>query len=160
MDVWLEFFGYYLSEGWCPKPRKDYRICIANNDETFIQRVKAVVQKMGFQPVITTRGRTITVHIFSKQLYTYLRQFGKADGKIIPKRLKSLSSRQLKILLTALWMGDGHFENGQMRHYGTISKRLAEDVAELLIKTGMGQVLKGEKMGFGASIVHIRRRLS
>lgn len=75
--------------------------------------------------------------IFNSQLTSYLKQFGDSLTKYIPTELKNLSSRQLKILLDALMMGDGHVDKiWHHREYYTSSKKLAEDVQELFLKTG------------------------
>jgi glycosyltransferase involved in cell wall biosynthesis len=126
MDLWLEFLGYYLSEGSCSK----WSVIISQspNSPYYKDMIKAC-DNIGYQPKIY--GKNII--IFDTQLVSYLRQFGKASEKYISKEYRSLPSEQLKILLTALRKGDG--DKARPR-YATKSKRLADDIQEVSIKAG------------------------
>lgn len=144
MDDWLTFLGWYLSEGSIYKPSSgNYRVTISNNNLKNRETIANLLKRMGVNPHIAKKA----VILHSKQLYSYLKQFGKARDKFIPKEVKGLPPHQLKILLNSLFQGDGTFERGEMRKYTTVSKRLAEDVAETLIKAG-----------YGASITTIARQ--
>jgi hypothetical protein len=86
-------------------------------------------------------------------LYIYLKQFGHAPEKFIPKELKELPPRRLQILLKSLIKGDGsetkerhdrcknHYI-GEPRRYFTTSRRLAQDILEIGLKCGYGVSLK------------------
>ena len=75
-----------------------------------------------------------------------MKQFGKSPNKYIPKEIKNLCPRQLKILLDAMCLGDGHtryridarynIPSKETRYY-TASEQLADDVQEILLKIGI-----------------------
>ena len=129
----LKFLGYYLSEGSCIKKDKGtYRINIANSDEKVIREIKKTIKDLGYTPLVersTFRG----VSFCSKFLYDYLKQFGKASNKFIPKEIKNLKPRLLNILFKAMMAGDG---SKRGREYYTSSKQLADDLQEILLKMG------------------------
>ena len=79
------------------------------------------------------------IRIFDVQLWQYLKQFGKANEKYIPKDLKNLSTRQLNILLEWFIKGDGHTEKNKYKRKRawTTSKKLADDLQEIALKTGI-----------------------
>ena len=62
--------------------------------------------------------------------------YGKAHQKYIPDYIKNLSSRQQKIFFDAMMLGDGSRSNGKINYY-TSSKKLADDMQELILKIGL-----------------------
>ena len=97
MDEWLKFFGFYIAEGWVTNGKTaKYIIGMRNNNRILLDELKTTLEKLGFAPYY--HGETI-LELSNKQLYTYLLQFGKSYEKYIPEEIKSLSSKQLKILL-------------------------------------------------------------
>lgn len=131
MDVWLEFFGYWLAEGYASK----YTTTITQSaNEEKQNKIKSIFDKMPFKYAYYC---DTDFSIRNKQLSSYLMRFGKAHQKCIPPGLKDLSPRQLKILLEAMMVGDGCSLENKTRWYLTTSSRLADDVQELLLKTGI-----------------------
>lgn len=134
MDDWLEFFGYWITEGCnCGKPPKNYRVKISQsqkvNSETY-EKIKKCMERLGYKYYINKEYFTIS----NKQLWNYLEQFGHAKDKFIPRELLQLSSRQLKILFDSMMYGDGDKKGTR---YATISKQLTDDFQELLLKIGL-----------------------
>mgnify|MGYP001581383088 CR=1 FL=1 len=154
IDVWLEFFGYYISEG-CVHLRKrgrvvkgkkyetiDYNILIAQDrkNKYYRQKISRCLSKMPFTFFSSDDHQ---FRICNKQLAMYLIQFGKAREKYVPKEIKNLSRRQLKILFNALMLGDGAKDG---RAFYSSSYRLAGDFQEILLKLGMaGSIGKKDK---------------
>lgn len=144
MDDWLEFFGYWIAEGsaclgYADKNKKyiNYRVTIAQNDNEKREKIKACMKRLGFSFGESGNDHCKNLESRDKQLYEYLRQFGHASDKFIPKEIKALSSRQLKILFDALILGDGSIGRNQNHFiYTTISKQLADDVQEMAFKIG------------------------
>ena len=66
----------------------------------------------------------------------YLRGFGLAGDKYLPRELFELPVRQLKILFEALISCDGTSNSGNPASYFTISKQLADDFQCLLLQIG------------------------
>jgi hypothetical protein len=127
MDIWLEFLGYYLSEGSTSTRKYEYRVDVHQNEGEGLQKIFECMKQLPFKIHL---GKD-EVRIYSKQLWSYLSLLGVQPIRYIPMEFKQLCSRQLNILYNALMFGDGA-ENG----YYSSSKRLAEDVQELRIKLG------------------------
>jgi len=143
MDLWLEFLGYYLSEGSFTYHNGHYGIYISQYKKSkSYKRIEKCLNKMGF----CKWGYTAkSFRTYDKQLYRYLEQFGKAKDKFIPRGLLHLSERQLKILFDALMRGDGTYRPKQYK-YTTISKKLADNIQELGIKLGYSVTTSKEKV--------------
>jgi len=134
MNDFLEFFGWYLSEGSLEKSKNYYRIAITQKkSEEYRKEIWDCVLRMGFTPI--NHGKDIIFN--SKDLYFFLEGFGKCYEKFIPVWAKNLSSEQIKIFLNSLFKGDGSFSKDKSwAKYTTTSKKLAEDVQECLLKVG------------------------
>jgi hypothetical protein len=152
IDLWLKFFGWWISEGSLDRTKAeegDYLISIRQYNKENLKEIADIIRQIGWQPNV--REEYGGVSFYSKQLYHYLLQFGHAKDKFIPKEFKQLPPDKIRMLLTALFKGDGSFvssdikENigyrekyrGAFRRYATKSKQLADDVLELLIKIGL-----------------------
>jgi len=137
MDLFLEFLGWYLSEGSLNiiKSNGAHRVVITQvKSQEYKKEIWDNIKSMGFTP-INHGDKGILFN--SKDMCLYLKQFGECYEKFIPKFVKSLSSRQIKILLTSMFKGDGSFhKNGTWCKYVTTSKKLAEDIQECLLKIG------------------------
>jgi ribonucleoside-triphosphate reductase (formate) len=141
MDDWLRFFGIWIAEG-CTDNEKialnhGYRTIISQNEGEVKEEIENLLKRMPFKYSIERRGEQVKFIIFNKQLWTYLRQFGNKYQKFIPRELKNLSKRQIKILFDWMVMGDGHVRKttGQI-NYWTSSKKLADDIQEMVLKLG------------------------
>jgi len=139
MDDWLKFFGIWLAEGYAGHTENNRSIVYISqyksiNSEKY-KKIKEMLDKLPFKYTMSKNNKGFA--IFDLQLWEYLKQFGKAKDKFIPRYLlNNLSNKQCKILLEWLIMGDG-FQRGKESYvYTTSSKQLAEDVAELALKAG------------------------
>ncbi len=156
MDLWLEFFGYFISEG-CAYLRhrkqrinnrdyqtKVYAILISQSKKNIEKRnkIKVCLGKLGFK----FYEEEAQFKILSKQLYGFLSQFGKAKQKYIPKEYLVLHKDQLRILFDAMMLGDGSWDG---RKFYSSSPFLINAMQEMLLKLGMaGSVtLKDEAKG-------------
>lgn len=165
MDLWLKFFGLYLSEGSCknnPKKEGDrhyrYVVMISQKKEHIRKEIESILTELGYKYSISNDGTCVSYRIEDKQLWTYLRQFGKSQDKFIPEEIKKLSKRQLNILIQYLMKGDGtnivypklninvnkmysYFTN----NYYTCSEKLMGDFCEIALKTGKGVTVTTKK---------------
>lgn len=133
MDDWLEFFGYYITEGCVSKRAGNYRVLIAQDFRKNFENcreIRACLERLPFNFVDSFDHQFC---ITNKQLFYYLSQFGKSDQKFLPTTLKQLSKRQLNILYEAMMLGDGS-RSGDT--YYSNSYRLISDFQELLLKIG------------------------
>ena len=135
MDMFLKFLGWYLSEGSIEIANNYYRVAITQiKNQENIKEITNCIKDMGF--TVIEHGKDILFS--SRELCLYLSAFGKCNEKFIPTWVKTLSSRQIKLLLTSLFKGDGScHKNGLWCKYTTTSKKLAEDVQECLLKIGL-----------------------
>ena len=135
MDDFLTFFGVWLAEG---SLRGKNSVVISQNNPEKCEIIKSIIERLGYKAYYyRDKANNGVFLIHDVQLNQWLRQFGEAKEKYIPKEFKSLSKRQLRILLEALVLGDGsHYKNTQSFYYATTSKQLADDVHEIAIKAG------------------------
>jgi glycosyltransferase involved in cell wall biosynthesis len=144
MDDWLKYFGFFIAEGWTANA-SNYEVGICQyKDNNFLIELQEILLKYGFKANITANGTRIRV--CNRQLWVYLKQFGDATQKHIPRDLlNSLSERQLGILLEWYLNGDGSTDKtGEYvrRRAYTVSKQLADDLMEIAFKMGDSASIK------------------
>lgn len=138
MDDWLEFFGYYITEGSSKRHKRhnkkiDYVTKISqskNMNPHIYSKIEHCIQKLKYRYYANEEYFTIC----DKQLWSYLSQFGRSQNKFIPREILQLSSRQLMILYRSMMAGDG--DKSETR-YCSVSKRLADDFQEITLKIGL-----------------------
>lgn len=131
MDAWLRFFGIWLAEG-CTTHARQAVVSVCQKEGPKARIIAGWIRSIGFSVGEYTdqTGKTVFT-ITDKQLYEYLLQFGKSHDKFIPRGLLELSGRQLHILYDAMMLG-----GGSGKSYATVSDQLADDVSEVILKTG------------------------
>ena len=148
MEAWLRLLGIWLAEGSLDKGYYAGISQKAGKDcDTIIQWVK----DCGFKPYVNgprNDNQMCKIIISSKQLVTYLSQFGYSHDKFIPHDIKQLSPRLLRILLDAMMLGDGRHEkpNRFSGDYCTVSEQLADDVQEIIFKAGFASTKTPDDM--------------
>lgn len=163
MDDWLEFVGYYISEG-CAYTRKTkttikgksydtkhYSIQIAQSKEEGRQKISACLERLGFNYFDSDDH---AFRVCSKYLVEMFRPLGHSRDKYIPREYMDLSARQSRILLDALILGDGHRRGDSTAIYYSMSRRLADDVQELALRCGLAATISQSSRGLYA--VNIR----
>ena len=144
MDDWLEFVGYYLSEGglstkWKRKP--NYVVTLAQKDVVKTEKIRNCLKRCGLSFTEYKDGNLTRWNVYGKQVWSWLKEnCGEHHyNKHVPKKFFNLPSEQLKVLLDALMLGDGTRDKRQNRTsmaYYTTSKMLAEDVLAIALKLG------------------------
>jgi replicative DNA helicase Mcm len=136
MDDWLEFLGYFISEGSVQFTNDvPYRVHISQvSSKEKIERIGNCLTRLGFK--FSYDGHNFAIS--DKQLASHMSELGKTGDKHVPRDILQLSARQLSILLEALMLGDGTTSKTTgHRIYCTSSKRLADDVQEIVLKCGV-----------------------
>jgi UDP-glucuronate decarboxylase len=164
MDAWLEFLGYYISEG-CVHVRHrvravggsdydiaDYNVLIAQVNTEGRATITKCLDQLGFK---FFQSDDHQFRICSKQLAALLAPLGKSGDKYIPREYLCLSKRQSRILFDALILGDGSRRGGCCAYYSK-SKRLADDVQELAIRCGYAASVVSHAVGRDLYRVNIR----
>ena len=154
MDDWLEFLGYYLSEGGLSHAKNHFLLTLSQVNAEKAAKIEDCLRRTGFswnryppQP-----GGIVRWNVYGKPLCTYLMQNvgGYCFDKRIPREFMSLCPRQLRILFDAYMLGDGSWDKRPNRKCGyaqTCSKNLSDDVQELAFKLGYSASVRnwGEK---------------
>ncbi|MCD6124292.1 AAA family ATPase [bacterium] len=148
MDDWLAFFGIWLAEG----SYKEYVVTISQNNEKIRAEIRKLLEKLPFKFAERKNPHSPQFEICSAQLASYLSLFGRSKNKFIPKEIKNLSSRQLRILWEWMMKGDGckyrHLTHHEYSyHYSTASKKLADDFQEITMKIGYSANIRSCKKG-------------
>lgn len=131
---WLQFLGWWLAEGSTTKAKAAGGYMVSLASQAHREEFAQLIEKMGFHPIIQERG----VVISSKQLYEYFVQFGKAADKYIPKDIKVLDEESLGLMFESYGEGDGTKRGDEVIGFSSVSKQLAEDMAEVALKLGYG----------------------
>ena len=137
MKDWVKFFGMWLAEGsaYIDEKKRNYVVKIACFDPKKRKIIRKWLSKLPFKFFETKEGFVC----LNKSLCLYLKQFGHAPEKFIPKEIKNLTPSYLKILLYSLLLGDG---NLQTLTYTTTSKKLADDFQEIILKCGWAAIVR------------------
>jgi hypothetical protein len=142
MDNWLEFFGFWMAEGWTSKTKGLHQVGIAQTkDNGYLSYMYELLTKMGFNPTYTKDKKQ--VRVFDKRLWEYLSNFGDAHDKFVPQEVLDLSPRQLTIFLGWFIKGDGHVENNKYTRTRafTCSSSLADNLQEIALKVGVSATI-------------------
>lgn len=132
-----KFIGVYLAEG--SMQVKGYSIAISQSKNSKRRKeIEEIIKSLGFSYSISKEG---DFSINSVQLVTYMKSMGliglKCDKKYIPEFFKEQDDIILKSLIHGFALGDGswHKRTGQLSLF-TTSKQLADDLQEVIIKSG------------------------
>jgi len=150
-EVYCKLMGYFLSEG-CAHQRKDNG-SIQVTISQYGQNMHQIIRDLDGLPVTQWRGKN-HLYLSDLDLGRYLLQFGKSDEKFVPDEIKRLSPRLIRIFLDAYRLGDGTERvivrdelklRSIERQYFTSSKRMADDIGELILKVGNYPSFKVQK---------------
>jgi hypothetical protein len=145
MTDWLEFLGYYLSEGTLAKVRGQWRLGLSQDLATNTEKDKKIwdcLERLPFKYVrYVGKDQVARYWIHCKPLYLYLQEAcgDYSYNKRIPREFLNLHIDQLRILFEALMLGDGttdHRSNRSVRSYCSSSDQLIDDVQELCLRLG------------------------
>lgn len=129
-EAWVQFLGLWLAEGSAYVSRDgDYIVKLASLNTNTKRKAREILYSLPFKWNETAFGFTTV----SKQLCTYLMQFGHAPEKHVPPEIKSLSPHLLRKFLWGYMLGDGNF---QTLTATTSSRRLINDLQEIGLKAG------------------------
>lgn len=157
MNLWLEFFGYWISEGSIELNSRHNCVLVAQSEKSpYYSEMKVCIEKMCSYLKSSLRYFNFGFRISSVQLAEYLKRFGNSKTKWIPRELLILTPEKLRILWQAMMKGDGNKDGYK---YNSISKRLKDDFQELTLKIGMNARIANKKRVYvrSHSLAHIRR---
>ena len=172
LDEFIEYAGYFVSEGSLivDKNRNTGKQIVAcavyqKKSSKFFERMytlsKAVFPRLGLYKSGERKNDVHAMTVNSVDIARYLADtFGTHSfNKRIPVWMKNLPCKQLEILITALMNGDGSTRcrlDGITRNkYQTVSKNLADDVSEILLKLGHFSTTSVETCGPNRTVYRI-----
>ena len=138
IDAFLEFLGLYLGDGSSYMSKGGYVIKIAAFKKREVKIVADVLGRLGVHFNRIDTG----YQFFSKSIYQVVNPLGHAHEKYIPDWVKELPPARLEKLLFGLMNSDG---NNETETYTTTSKRLADDVQEVIFKVGYVAIVRVAK---------------
>jgi hypothetical protein len=151
MDAWLDFFGYFISGGTIRKCQGEpTAVCLSQSKKEHLPALENCIRNLGLSYVKTVypdkrnpQAEPVTVfEVSNNHLANYLNQYGLSQEKFIPKEIRSLSQRQLRILFSSLMAGGSHTnEKTGSSHYYSKSLRLLGDIQEIALKLGYGATI-------------------
>ncbi len=146
-EVWADFIGWYVSEGSATGtkngkiqiPGRGYQVIISQTIKKNQDKIANLLDRLPWKWKLNNDRNFI---ISNKQLWNKLYYLGNSYNKRIPRDVMNLDVNCLKILWKSLVDGDGWITNkkGNRKEnvcYATVSKKLADDIQELLLKLGM-----------------------
>lgn len=157
-DDMLKLFGAFISEGSINFRDKEQlvpravRICQTNHGKKeFFDMMNSIttvpMNKYDFTRKDATHNNIETVWTLGTKYAKLFLEWGKhgSKNKRLPNWIYDLSERQAKILLKAMWLGDGTEHQSRYIYY-TSSKELAKDTCALANLAGYtSNVLGGEE---------------
>jgi len=165
MDDWLELLGYLLSEGGlCLRPLEDgslrpYCIKMSQRETVNADSAKKMAECMDrlqipYSTFPNPKTGDTNWTICGKQYWSWFeKNVGlTGDVKRIPREFLELDRRQLQILLDAMMLGDGSYDEREGctggAYYST-SKGLCEDFQEVCIRLGLRCIVRLHKPAEG-----------
>jgi len=153
---WLEFLGYYVSEGYLAKARNKWAVTISQNsvvNAAKTEKIRRCLTRLPFKfnEYTDSNDHTTRFWIHCKSLYLYLQENCKDHSylKQFPEEILSYSEEYLRIAFEAAMAGDGTSdgrEGGSSRTYYSTSDNLIDQMQEIAIKLGYrAHVLPGAK---------------
>ena len=149
MDKWLAFIGVWLADGSVSGNRDSYRISVAQKSGVKADRVEGLLLQLPFR---FSRGKN-EFYCYDKRLGSYLAEFGGAPEKYVPNFVKQLTPTKIRTFLEWFALGDGTLMKNGFRIFYTSSRRLADDIQELLLKVGRLGIVKQRRRGGKIRIV-------
>ena len=138
---WISFLGWWLGRGYLWHQGGDWRIYIIQSDESLRKEIKDLIKKLGFG-VYESKNKLL---IRNKQLFEYLKQFGKSEDRFIPLDILQLRREYLLILFNCLMRSEG---SPNYKIFHTNSKELADNFQELCLKLGLSSTLSTRGNGY------------
>jgi replicative DNA helicase Mcm len=135
----LKFLGFYVAEGCCNPKTGEISIAFCNVDRGIeLDIINTLIKDLKYELHYSMLDRSAGVcKIYDKTLAIWLYENcgHLAPNKRTPDFIKDLTPQLIKHFLDYLYIGDGH-ETPTANILTTTSKKLSEDVEELLIKAG------------------------
>lgn len=128
-DDAIAWYGFWLAEGCKSTNHRGSYYAHVDQKNPDMELI-GLMDRLGCKTRRKDRNGVVRFSLGVKW-YRLVRNQGISPTKFVPEWLKNLSKRQTEILLHWLWKGDGCGSR-----YSTSSRRLADDVQELILRIG------------------------
>jgi hypothetical protein len=148
-EDWFAFMGFYLAEGHSIGVKSKYKIngynvVITQKNKEKRKLFDELFNRLPFKNKWIQKydDDKYQYHINDARLYNYLFPLGDSYNKYIPIELKQASKNLLKIFFEWFMLGDGRSIKSKHENWSnkesvfSISKKLIDDLHEILIKIG------------------------
>ncbi len=141
MSLFLEFLGYFLSEGHTQKDKPGY-ICLSQNPGEVANCMINVCRFLGNRVGVVENRGNLQITFSNLALWHWLNNNCGINSQTykVPRQFMALPQDDLRVLLKALNDGDGSVDEKGRKgnfNYATTSKELAANVEELALRLGM-----------------------
>jgi replicative DNA helicase Mcm len=137
MEDWLEFLGWFLSDGCLQYNKKASRyinVTITQSDTN--KKLPILVDLLNRLPFNYNKAKT-DYRFTVRQLIEYLQKYCAKGKKRIPSFVFELSTRLIKCFLKGYFLGDGWLHKGtQYCVFGCHEKKLLDQVQHLILLSG------------------------
>lgn len=138
------FLGFLVGDGYITETDSSARISFSNRDSALLQKyTKQFKNLFGETPTQRKTKGNHEIYVLSKGIHSFLKEnvkevVGTSKTKRVPQKIKKSPKPCLKEFLQSLFDCDAHV-NKKRNHieYTTISKDLAKDVENLLLRFGI-----------------------
>lgn len=157
MKDWAALLGWYISEGSTHDSSNGNPSTVVISQTKHVEIIREILDRLPFK--YKYNGHSF--RFSSIQVATHLKEFGLCYEKFVPDYIKSSSPEIIRIFLDNFNLGDGSIHKGN-KVYFTTSKRLADDLQELIFKVGsVCNIVFNDNAGTSMSVngkSYIRRR--
>lgn len=149
MTDFAKFMGVWLADGYVRGSKGGllnnqgnikYTVGIKQGIEGY-EFVRDVLSKLPFKyHEYHNKNNTCNFEIHSKQLWEILKEFGNSYDKYIPKYIKNGNKEVINAFMCGYTFGDSYSTNHNGTDYtvySTVSRKLAEDLQEIMLKCGI-----------------------
>jgi len=164
-DNFLKLLGYYIAEG--SSHRAYIRFSLGNNEGMFAKEIVDLANKIfSLEANVSTRKKTkktgIEISVCNSILANVFENLcGKgAENKHVPFVLQHLPLKKQRVLLMAIYKGDGHKtkigknNKTERKNITTISRTLSEQMTDILLRLGFYPSRFVGKDHYGKNHVH------
>lgn len=162
MDDWLEFLGWYFSEGssfLAMRGRGGTSPCVSIRQTKPNDSLKNLMDRLPWRVKSDHDGG---YKIFSRQLFDELHPLGNCYQKRIPRYILTLSRRQQKIFFDSFVQGDGYKNKYGSIQIGLANEGLIDDLQEMCMYLGYAStkrsyLIRGQYRAYCLCVHHDNR---
>lgn len=144
-EDWARFLGWFVTEGHTtasPRcPGYGYQVTISQSERANPEHSKEIGELLDKFDIKWNRTKQGVFYCSNKELWTRLSPLGKCYDKYIPDEIKNARPEIIKHFLDAAVKGDG-WTNPTSWIIATTSKRFADDLQEVILKSGDNSSIK------------------